>query len=205
MHVIDVGAHTGAWTRSALEYFPDAYYSLFEPQRDLLTSQHDLARNEKIIFYFHGVGPKSELRKMTKSPRRDSFSFQWSEEQAVKLGREQFEIEVVALDDFLEKTSYHLPSPDILKIDAEGWDLEVLKGAEKTVANSEIVLLEAGVMNKNFSNNAREVINVMFERGFTLFDITDLNRTSRDGGLWNVELAFVQQGGVLERAIDRYE
>ena len=141
---------------------------------------------------------------MTTSPRRDSFSFQWSASQARKLGREQFEVEVVALDEFFAQNSVRLPKPDILKIDAEGWDLEVLIGAEKIAANSEVILLEAGVMNKSFSNNAREVINAMHERGFVLFDITDLNRTNRDSGLWNVELAFVRNGGVLERAIDSY-
>jgi len=203
-HVIDVGAHRGGWTRSALRYFPDAYYSLFEPQRDLLESQIDLSKNPKIRFNFLGVEPKSYVTKMTTSPRRDSFSFQWSEEQARGLGREQFEMEVVALDDFLSRDSNPFPPAYIVKIDAEGWDLEVLKGAERTISNSEVVLLEAGVMNKSFKNNAREVINVMFDKGFVLFDITDLNRTSRDKGLWNVELAFVRKGGKLEQAIDRY-
>ena len=203
-HIIDVGAHRGGWTRSALHYFPEAHYSLFEPQRDLLESQVDLSKNPKIHFHFIGVGPTSEIKKITTSHRRDSYSFQWSEDQARDLGCEQFEVEVIALDEFLSQESNLFPSADLVKIDAEGWDLEVLKGAELTISNSEIVLLEAGIMNKSFKNNAREVINVMFEKGFILFDITDLNRTSRDKGLWNVELAFVRKGGKLEQAIDRY-
>jgi FkbM family methyltransferase len=203
-HIIDVGAHMGGWTRTALQYFPDSHYSLFEPQRDLLESQIDLLKNPKIRFYFQGVGSKCEIRKMTTSSRRDSYSFQWSVDQARDLGSEQFEMEVVALDEFFVQDAILFPPADIVKIDAEGWDLEVLKGAEQTISHAEVVLLEAGVMNKSFKNTTREVINVMFNKGFVLFDITDLNRTSRDNALWNVELAFVRKAGKLEHAIDKY-
>jgi hypothetical protein len=30
-HIVDVGANHGYWTRTALKYFPDAYYTLIEP------------------------------------------------------------------------------------------------------------------------------------------------------------------------------
>ena len=41
-HVIDVGANRGAWTRAAIRYFPDAYYSLVEPQDHLKANIQDL-------------------------------------------------------------------------------------------------------------------------------------------------------------------
>jgi hypothetical protein len=31
-HIIDVGANHGSWTRDALRYFPDANFTLLEPQ-----------------------------------------------------------------------------------------------------------------------------------------------------------------------------
>ncbi len=31
-HIVDVGANHGTWTREALKHFPDAYYTLIEPQ-----------------------------------------------------------------------------------------------------------------------------------------------------------------------------
>jgi FkbM family methyltransferase len=204
-HIIDVGAHKGGWTRSALKYFPKAHYSLFEPQRDLLECQHDLTKNPRIRMNFLGAGPVSETRKMTTSPRIDSFTFIWNNKEAIELGCVQFDVEVVSLDEFFSRDENLLAPADLVKIDAEGWDLEVLKGAETTISRAEVVLLEAGIMNKKFENNAREVINIMYEKGFLLFDVTDLNRTPLNKGLWNVELAFVRKGGRLEQAIDSYE
>lgn len=200
-HVVDIGAHKGAWTRSALAHFPEAQFTLFEPQRDLLETQRDLVR-PNVRFFYMGVGPQSGTLKLTKSRRRDSYSFAWSEQEALAANREQLDVEVVALDSFLEEN--RLPAPSILKIDAEGWDLEVVKGAENAVRAADVVLLEAGVMNKRFKNTAHRIIDAMDSRGMVLFDITDLNRTPTYKGLWNVELAFVKKGGSLETAIDGY-
>ena len=41
-HIIDVGANRGLWTRTALQYFPDAHYTLIEPQDHLKTHIQDL-------------------------------------------------------------------------------------------------------------------------------------------------------------------
>jgi len=134
---------------------------------------------------------------LTQHERDDSHTFALSEQQALDYGYTQVEIPVVALDDFIEKRG--LPKVNILKIDAEGWDLEVLKGAHKTASEADIVLLEAAVLNPVFTNTVEEVVGVMSRLGFLLFDITDLNRTATNGALWLVELAFVKKDGVLRR------
>lgn len=202
-HVVDIGAHLGGWTRSAMKYFPAAQYSLFEPQRNLLESQLDLDSNKNLSKHYVGLGACSGTFKLTASPRADSFSFRLSPKEAAALGREQFDVEVITLDSFFSQNPEKL-NPDLIKIDAEGWDLEVLQGAKDTLQKCEVVLLEAGVMNKSFKNTAGLVIHEMESRGFVLFDITDLNRTTRDNALWNVELAFVRKGGRLELAVDSY-
>lgn len=200
-HMVDVGAHEGAWTRSAMVYFPGANYTLFEPQRSLLEPQIDLdIPNVKKCFV--GVGPRTEGRLFTEHSRSDSYSFAPTEEQARERGLKQDLMHVVSLDEFFIHSNW--PRPDVLKIDAEGWDLEVLRGATRVVNHCELVLLEAGVMNKRFQNTALSVMNEMDARGFQLFDITDLNRTPSLGGLWNVELAFAKKEGKLVESISRY-
>jgi len=64
--------------------------------------------------------------------------------------------------------------------------------------------MEASVLNPIFANTVEEVISAMSRLGFILFDITDLNRTAKDGALWLVELAFVKRDGDLKRAIRSY-
>jgi FkbM family methyltransferase len=201
-HIVDVGANRGTWTRNALQYFPDAYYSLFEPQAYLSASFTDLLKNPKIKFYAKGVGASSGMMDLTTSDRDDSFSFSFTADQAKDWGVKQVKAPVVKLDEFLPTLG--LTQPELVKIDAEGWDLEVLKGAESTIANAEVILMEAAVMNKFFRNTFTDVIREMSERGFVVFDITDLNRTQKHNALWLVEIAFVKSGRWLDHKIDSY-
>lgn len=202
-HIVDVGANTGNWTRTALKYFPDSYYSLFEPQEKMGKAMHDILQNPKVKFHCMGAGPVNGQMKFTERERDDSFTFSMNEQQAASLGYIQKDAPVVMLDEYLKKTG--LPNPNILKIDAEGWDLEVLKGAEKTASNADVILMEAAVMHKIFKNKVQKVILELESKGFTLFDITDLNRTSLSNALWLVELAFVKKDGFLDKAINKYE
>ena len=202
-HIVDVGANRGNWTRTALKYFPNAYFSMFEPQETMRREVADLTRNERVKFYCMGAGPNNSTMKLTVHPRDDSFTFAMDEEQASRLGLPQIEAPVVALDDFLPKTS--LPPPEVLKIDAEGWDLQVLMGARKTLQSCEVVLLEAAIMSKVFSNRIEVVIATMKENGYVVFDVTDLNRTILQNALWLVEIAFVKRGGMLDSQVTRYE
>ena len=41
-HILDVGANHGLWTREAMKFFPDAHYTLVEPQDYLKTHIQDL-------------------------------------------------------------------------------------------------------------------------------------------------------------------
>ncbi len=56
-HVVDVGANHGSWTRSALNYFPESYYTLIEPQDWLKTNIQDLlmGANGKVRWIGAGV------------------------------------------------------------------------------------------------------------------------------------------------------
>lgn len=202
-HVVDVGAHQGAWTRTAMRFFPNSRFSLFEPQRGLLESQSDFVR-ENVRLHFLGVGAESGTATLSLHNRPDSVSFALSSDQAQLRGFDQIEAPVVALDDFFRSESADWPEPDVLNIDAEGWDLEVIAGATEVIDHCEVVLVEAGVLNKGFTNTGLVVMFEMHNRGFTLFDTTDLNRTQKHGALWNVELAFVKEGGILDQQVLSY-
>ena len=175
---------------------------MFEPQEKMRAEVADLLLNKNIKFHCMGAGPVNSTMKLTQHERDDSHTFALSFQQAEEFGYPQIEVPVVALDNFFEELG--LPSVDILKIDAEGWDLEVLKGARKTAESADVILVEATVLNPVFKNTVEEVINTMSYIGFVLFDITDLNRTAKDGALWLVELAFVKRDGSLRNAVQTY-
>jgi FkbM family methyltransferase len=196
-HIIDVGANHGSWTREALKYFPDSYYTLVEPQSWLQPSFQDiLDKTSKVNYYPVGVGALEGTFKFTIVNRDDSCSFRYSEVEANKAGFKQVELPVETLNNIVNKSEF--PFPDLVKIDAEGLDIEVLKGATTLLRKTEIFLVEAAVVNKNLNNSCFEVIKFMESYNYTLFEITDLNRPFKPQVLWLVELAFVKKGGILD-------
>ena len=75
-HIIDIGANRGSWTRKALLYFPEAHYTLVEPQDHLKVHIQDLLdRGYKITWINAGVADKSGTLPFTISYRDDSSTF----------------------------------------------------------------------------------------------------------------------------------
>lgn len=194
--IVDVGAHRGAWTRTALRHFPDARFVLFEPQRDLIDAQVDL-RSPAIRIVHEGVAAVADPhRAFTMHADRASWSFAISPDEAVDLGLEQITAPVTTLDAaFATGACHDLPAPDILNIDAVGTNLEVLAGADRVVAAADIVIVGAGVTNRIFADTAAAVVAEMDRRGFALLDVLDPQRPTGTGALWSASLAFANRSG----------
>ncbi|ABQ03360.1 FkbM family methyltransferase [Flavobacterium johnsoniae] len=196
-HIVDVGANHGTWTREALLHFPDAYYTLLEPQEWLKESFQDiLDSNPKVRFHAVGAGQKKGSFLFTIVDRDDSCSFRYTKEEALEAGFKQLEIPVVTLNELLLENK--MPVPDIIKIDAEGLDIEVLKGADSFFGKTEIFMVESGIVNKTLNNNLFSLVNFMDENGYRLFEITDLNRPFALKVLWLAELVFVKKDGFID-------
>ena len=196
-YIIDVGANHGTWTREVLKYFPNAYYTLFEPQEWLKESFQDLLENnDKINFLPVGAGEKSGSFKFTIVDRDDSCTFRYTEEEARVKGYEQIEIPIVTLNEVVEKGNRSFP--DLVKIDAEGLDIKVLKGATDLFGKTEVFMVEAGIFNKEFDNDLLSLVDFMDSKGYRLFEITDLNRPFKPNVLWLVELAFIKKNGIID-------
>src|SRR5687768_12049854 len=58
-HIVDVGANHGTWTREAIKYFPDAFFTLLEPQFHMELSIADIVEiYPKVKFHAVGAGSK---------------------------------------------------------------------------------------------------------------------------------------------------
>ena len=197
--IYDIGAHKGTWTTECMKYFPNAHYILFEPQPDLrLEIENELFGKKNYTLFSLGVGNKDGQLLFTYQDRADSCTFNMSEKEAMEKGFKQLKTPIVKLDSFVKLEK--LPKPEILKIDAEGIDLDVLDGASELLNESvEIVLVEVGILNYFFQNSALSVLNYMDKANFKLFDITDLNRPFKNGALWLCEFVFIKKNGKLDK------
>lgn len=92
----------------------------------------------------------------------------------------------------------------MVKIDAEGFDLKVIRGASNLIGKTDVFLLEAGVLCP-FENSVAKVVSTMENFGYRLVDITELNRSPKYGVLWLTELAFLRATSPLLASVISYE
>jgi FkbM family methyltransferase len=198
-HIVDVGANHGNWTRTSLQYFPEAQYTLLEPQQQLVVHIQDLlAAGRPIRWINAGASDKSGTLPFFVSHRDDSSSFV----EAAADSSAAIPVQVVSLDDLL--LQYELPVPELVKIDAEGFDLKVMKGARTLLGKTDVFLLEASVLCP-FENSVASALQFMAEHGYHLIDITEINRSPKDNVLWLTELAFLRNGSSLLSVANSYE
>jgi FkbM family methyltransferase len=201
-HIVDVGANKGDWTRTALKYFPDAAYTLVEPQNELRVHIRDLEdRGCRIRWVHAGAADQPGVLPFTIRERDDSSTFGISEVEATASGFRRTTVEIRTLNEIV--ASGNFPAPEMVKIDAEGFDLKVLTGASDLVGKTEVIFIEVSVRGA-WENNLLNVVKRMEEHSYVLLDVTELNRSPKYGVLWLAELAFVRKASLLLDAVRSY-
>lgn len=202
-HIVDIGGNHGDWSRDALHYYPNANFTIFEPQLALSEFHRDLAEKSNIQLRYLGLGDLDGTATFTLHDRDDSSSFAYSTDEAETEGFQQIDIDIRRLDSEMESSEFG--APQIVKIDAEGFDLRVIEGAKSTLSTAEVVLVEAAVNNPQFDNTVLKVIDTMDKIGMKLWNITDLNRTPQRKILWLIEAVFVRNGGFIDSCSQNYD
>ena len=202
-HIMDVGANRGLWTRTAIRHFPEARYTLVEPQDHLKRYIKDLVEGGYEIQWINaGAGDKPGSFPFTVATRDDSCTFALTEEEARQAGLGQTRVAIKTLNEIAAGSGADVP--EMVKIDAEGFDLRVLAGASDLLGKTDIFLVEAEVCG-HYENSTAAVMEFMSAAGYRLMDITDLNRSPRHGVLWLCELAFLRKGSRLLEAAKSYQ
>lgn len=159
-----------------------------------------LASNSKIRWIGAGAGDKVGILPFTISHHDFSSSFIPSPDVAKAAGMHQIEVPVTTLNEIVRSSD--APFPDMIKIDAEGFDLRALAGASELIGKTEVFLLEATICatidgSAEFENSLGNVIHAMADAAYHIIDITDLNRSPKYGVLWLCEAAFLRNGSGL--------
>ena len=158
--ILDIGAYKGTWTRDTRRYFPNAHYTLIEP------NLHNEIEHENT---YHVIlsSNESEVEWFSNGTTGDSI-FQ---EQTIHYKDIQPVIrKTTTLDSLFPNISF-----DFIKIDCQGAELEILKGGKHLIESTEVLLLEcpfAGCYNKN-SPTFLEYISYLDSIGFLPLNITE--------------------------------
>jgi FkbM family methyltransferase len=208
-HIVDVGANHGYWTRTALNYFPDSFYTLIEPQDHLKQEVQDLLSrgDNKVQWIAAGASDKPGILPFSIDARDDTgCSFAFTAKTAEAAGMRQIEVPLVTLNEIV-RTS-RAPFPEMVKIDAEGFDLRVIAGASELLGKTDVFIIEAGICARvqevALENNLENVLATMSRAGYHVIDIPALNRSPKYGLLWLCDLAFLRNESRLLAEADGY-
>lgn len=146
---LDVGANLGDWSATLFREIPNAKIFAFEPSRSaFLSIQSRFAENASIQCVNIALGKEnstatlfadesgSGLGSLTKR-RVKHFGIDFDHEEIIELH---------TLDTWLETNGKGL-KPNVLKMDVEGHELDVLKGATNALQNIKIIQFEFGGSN----------------------------------------------------------
>lgn len=189
--VIDVGVARG--TRSLYAAFPDARLVLVEPLADVFRESLDKVvksrRGVEVVQSAAGSAPGRASIHYFEDFEVGASLLERSDLTRATGERRDVEVPVERLDEIVSRL--RVPGPYGLKIDTEGYELEVLNGADGLFDDLEFVIAEVSVL-KRFkgSYTFSELIRYMDDRAFAVTDLLDYRRVDAVGTRF-LDLVFV--------------
>jgi FkbM family methyltransferase len=163
----DVGANTGDYSRHLEREFPHAEIYAFEPNRKTFENLRNNLSTGEVRCVNLALGSTKMMTTMynygddKKSGRHASLYKEVLVEfhQAPEIG--EIECEMTTIDDFCR--SNRIQHIDFLKIDAEGHELDVLRGAQDFLTSDEIDIIqfefnEMGVISRIFLKDFYDIL-----------------------------------------------
>jgi FkbM family methyltransferase len=199
--IIDIGACSGEWSKSIRKIFlfaPILMIEAREEERGALAAAVDSIGNSWYVIALLGAVHK-EKEPFTVSGTGSSL-FRERSNVATTLRV----LPMTTLDDMMAEHP-ELTAPLLLKLDVQGAEIEVLKGAPKTLGMAEFVQLEVALLPYNDGAPlASETIAFMDRLGFAIFDIPGFIRPL-DKHLVQIDVLFARKASRLRPTEFRYE
>jgi FkbM family methyltransferase len=172
--VFDIGARVGQFSKDFLDKFPSSHIYCFEPVSNTFRQlQDNLRGNAHVDCYRLAFGSSKRAGKMVLQGRSDMF-FLLGQSKKTPMNNDvpTDSVDVVTLDEFCHTKGIN--RVNFLKIDTEGGDLDVLKGAVNMLTEQRIDLVhvEAGMNPSNSGHVSFESLKEFLEsHGYFLFGI----------------------------------
>lgn len=198
--VLDIGAFFGTWTLDCLKFYPSAKYLLFEPAHHNFQRNLDQFSNVKIIHTI--LNSESKEVDWYGEPNGGSGDSFFKERTKHFTNTQAVKKQTTTLEDELKKENIQAKSV-FIKIDTQGSEIEVLKGAGTILNNTDFIVLEMpffGQYNEGCPS-FMEYINFLDSKGFVPFEITDVHYSGNPAFQIQIDLLFINKNHKLNNIV----
>ena len=183
--IFDIGAYKGDWTKMCLKIYPRSKYFLFEPQ-DYLSKFLNSFQNRNIIYENILFGDQNNKEVKFYQFKTSSSVLKFGENIPSLKKRTR------SLDNYIKENK--IEAIDILKVDVQGYELNVLKGAISSLGMIEILIIEISFLEiYEKSPLASRIIKFLDENNFQIFDVVDFKYRPLDNNLFQVDMFFINK------------
>ncbi len=143
--IIDIGSNKGQFVMLIEQLFPNKVIHSFEPLAEPLEKQKKFFSYKKNIFFYNfALGSHTAIREFFVTKRMDCSSF-------LRVNTKKIKNDIFKIDELknipiktLDETimNQDINKPILIKIDVQGFELEVLKGALELLKKTDYLLIE---------------------------------------------------------------
>jgi len=173
--VFDVGANEGQSIARFRGIFPRPVIHSFEPGRDAFAKLKAQTANIPDLHLNNAAaGARSERRTFVDIEPYDMSSFLEPSRDSWGEVKDRYAVDVTTIDEYCE--SHGIERIDILKTDTQGFDLDVIKGAERMIARRAVHLIYTEIIFSDmYKGQPRfdEFYRFLIDRGFALVSLYD--------------------------------
>ncbi len=192
--IFDVGANRGEWSKNLIEIFKDSNFFLFEPQVEMEPFLKRFTDNNKGSKYFiTALGESEKTEEIGIWPGYYGTTFLHD-----NLNLEKRKINIQSINFLLENNL--VPIPDILKMDVQGFEMDILRGSTSCFNKTEIIILETYLY--SFLSNQpifSEIVSYMYDNGYVIFDFEPFNRNKGTKMLRYFDTIFIKKDSSIRK------
>lgn len=196
IHLVDVGCNTGYWAENFLDFFPNTTITAFDPDPRAFSEflerfsnksnckAHNIALSsdeDTVIFNLADNSVNSSFEEFDSSQDKRNITF----DKAIEVKKETLDSFNIKKNDFNKL---------ILKIDVQGHEIDVLKGASETLPLVDIAILELSFSNeyKDLEPSFARASELMLSAGLFPIIFQDYGRTLSPYA-WERDVIFVKK------------
>lgn len=185
---LDLGCNLGTFTDFINKNLKIKKIYIFEPSKTCFKLLHNKYRSEEIKIFNIAV---SNIKKNTKFYEKEIVSQSTLNNKKNKVfknlkNKSTYYIDCISLDEFYKKNKFK-EIYDLVKIDCEGEDYNILKGAKKLLKKNIIKLIKIEIEFEN--NNLYEIINYLNKFNYKLISLTKV-KFNQDQSINHIDAYF---------------